>query len=85
MRGCWHQTWVDSTGTLLQLDGELLDGAMVLEGLAPRSGDTGQIERQRITWSPSADVSEVRQLWEVSADDGATWRIAFDGRYRRGS
>ena len=30
--GQWHQTWVDASGTLLQLDGGLVDGAMVLEG-----------------------------------------------------
>ena len=40
----WHQTWVDSTGGLLLLDGHLVDGSMVLEGsavaaeAAPRSG-----------------------------------------------
>ncbi len=34
-RGCWHQTWVDSTGGVLLLDGGLQDGAMVLEGRAP--------------------------------------------------
>lgn len=27
--------------------------------------------------------AEVRQLWEVSSDNGATWTTAFDGRYRR--
>jgi hypothetical protein len=29
----WHQTWVDSTGGLLLLDGRLIDGSMVLEGV----------------------------------------------------
>jgi hypothetical protein len=54
---------------------------MVLEGEAP--GEDGRPERQRITWTPGAGGAEVRQLWEVSADDGATWRVAFDGRCRR--
>jgi hypothetical protein len=53
---------------------------MVLEGTAP--GETGAVpERQRITWTPGPDG--VRQHWESSADDGATWATAFDGRYRR--
>ncbi len=78
--GRWHQTWVDSTGGLLLLDGGLVDGSMVLEGTAP--GEAGATpERQRITWSPEPDG--VRQHWESSPDDGVTWTTAFDGRYRR--
>lgn len=76
-RGSWHQTWVDSHGTLLQLDGGLRDGAMVLTGPA---GDSG---RHRITWSViDGNPDLVRQLWETS-DDGETWTVAFDGRYHR--
>jgi len=37
-RGRWHQTWMDSTGSTLLLDGGLHDVAMVMEGSAP-SGD----------------------------------------------
>ncbi len=83
MRSCWHQTWVDATGTLLQLDGGWSDGAMVLEGIAPSDDDPGRNDLQRITWTPSGDGKQVRQLWEVSGDDGASWQVAFDGRYRR--
>jgi hypothetical protein len=36
----------------------------------------------RVTWTPNADGS-VRQLWEKSADGGATWTTAFDGLYTR--
>ncbi|MGC4111128.1 MAG: hypothetical protein QM747_12045 [Nocardioides sp.] len=77
-RGRWHQTWVDSTGGLLLLDGGLVNGAMVLGGSAP--GESGDPERQRITWS--REEGGVRQHWETSADDGATWATAFDGHYR---
>jgi hypothetical protein len=80
--GRWHQTWVDSTGGLLLLNGGLSGGSMVLEGTAPGAG--GAPERQRITWTP--EDGGVRQHWETSADDGATWLTAFDGHYRpRGS
>src|SRR5689334_8335371 len=42
-RHCWHQTWVDSGGDMLQLDGGLdAAGSMVMEGVS--GGD-----RQRIT------------------------------------
>ena len=32
-RGVWHQTWVDSSGSLLMLEGHFAGGAMVLESL----------------------------------------------------
>lgn len=75
-RGRWHQTWVDSAGTVLLLDGELRDGAMVLEGATPDG-------RHRITWSLlDGDPDRLRQHWEISPD-GVTWETAFDGRYTR--
>jgi len=81
-RGCWHQTWMDSSGSTLLLDGGLRDGSMVMEGTAPSSGPDQPWDRHRITWSPIAD-GEVRQLWETSSDEGSSWSVAFDGRYRR--
>lgn len=80
-RGRWHQTWVDSGGGLLLLEGGLVDGAMVLTGQAPDE-TTGEMVSQRITWTPEPDG--VRQHWETSEDDGTTWSTAFDGHYRRG-
>jgi len=81
-RGVWHQTWVDNQGSLLLLEGGLVEAAMVLEG--ETSGPAGQRVLNRITWSvESGDGSRVRQLWETSTDAGATWSIAFDGQYQR--
>lgn len=79
--GKWHQTWVDSSGTLLQLDGGLNEGSMVLQGErpVPASGGTAQ---HRISWTPDEDGS-VRQLWEASQDGGASWTVLFDGLYTR--
>ena len=36
----------------------------------------------RITWPPRADGS-VRQHWQTSSDDGASWTTVFDGLYFR--
>jgi hypothetical protein len=80
-RAAWHQTWMDSGGSTLLLDGGLRDGAMVLAGDTPADA-SGAVQRNRITWTPSGDV-EVRQHWEVSTDGGTSWSTAFDGRYRR--
>ena len=78
-RGHWHQTWLDSAGGVLHLDGGLVGGAMVLEGLVAGEGARAP-QLQRITWTPEPDG--VRQHWEASPDHGATWTTVFDGRYR---
>lgn len=81
-RGVWHQTWVDSAGTLLLLDGGLRDGTMVLEGVVAGTVG-GPAVRHRISWSPiEGDPDRVRQHWETSTD-GGPWETAFDGRYAR--
>jgi hypothetical protein len=75
----WHQIWVDSVGTLLQLEGGLVNGSMRLEG----EGWTPQGRMlNRITWTPRPDRT-VRQLWEISTDQGQTWQASFDGSYRK--
>jgi hypothetical protein len=66
---------------VLRLAGGLRDGRMVLEGVLPKPGGQGE-QRQRIAWTPNDDDS-VTQHWETSDDDGATWRTAFLGIYRR--
>ena len=78
-RKVWHQSWVDSSGTLLLLEGGLRDGRMVLEGQMP--GADGKTTLQRITWTPNPDGS-VRQLWE-STDASGKWGVVFDGKYTR--
>ena len=78
-RKLWHQTWVDSSGTLLLLEGRLAGDRMVLEGQT--AGDDGKPVKHRITWTPNPDGT-VRQLWE-STDAAGRWTVAFDGIYRR--
>lgn len=77
----WHQTWVDAGGTLLQLDGGLVDGVMVLKGTRPAPNGNGTAQH-RISWTPNPDGS-VQQLWEASQDNGSTWQVIFDGLYQR--
>lgn len=74
----WHQTWVDSSGALLLLDGGMVDGSMVLTG--DRRAADGVTVTDRITWTPAEDGS-VRQHWETSRD--GNWATVFDGHYVR--
>lgn len=78
-RKVWHQSWVDSNGLLLTLEGRWNGESMILEGLAPNA--KGVMTRQRVTWTPNPDGS-VRQLWEAADEKGA-WTVAFDGKYTK--
>ena len=80
-RGVWHQTWVDSTGSLLVIEGAFRNGSMTLsDATLPGKKDAKQVNE--ITWTPNADGS-VRQHWRISADGGKTWTTSFDGKYVR--
>lgn len=78
----WRQHWVDNQGGLLQLAGGLDGGSMVLSSSGPDPDQPGATLRQRILWTALSDGA-VRQHWQTSRDDGATWGTAFDGRYVR--
>ncbi|HEU5042488.1 MAG TPA: hypothetical protein VFT84_16790 [Gemmatimonadales bacterium] len=79
-RRVWHQTWVDGQGNLLQLEGSFSGGRMTLTGETVDSA--GAKATQRITWEETGP-GQVRQLWETSTDGGSTWKVSFDGRYRK--
>ncbi len=81
-RGGWHQTWVDTGGDVLYLDGKFADGRMVLSG--SQKGAAGGAVDNRITWERiGGNPDRVRQLWESSRDGGKTWTVSFDGIYVR--
>jgi hypothetical protein len=68
-RGVWHQTWVDSSGSLLQIEGKFDGGAMRMSNAS-----------NRITWTPLPGGG-LRQTWEQTTDGGKTWTVSFDGKY----
>jgi hypothetical protein len=76
--GRWHQTWVDNSGTLLLIEGGLVEGNMVLSGMTKNAQGAPVVNR--ITWTPIA-ADSVRQLWETSTDQGNTWAVVFNGMY----
>ena len=78
-RKVWHQTWVDTDGTLLLLEGGIRNGSMVLEGQTAAAD--ALVTQHRITWTPNPDGT-VRQLWQ-STDPKGVWTTAFDGLYTR--
>ena len=78
-RKLWHQTWVDSTGTLVVLEGGLKDGRMVMTG--EMTGSDGKRQQDRMSWTPKD--GKIRQLWETSEDGGKSWSIIFDVTYSK--
>lgn len=76
----WHQSWVDNTGLLLQLQGGLAGNSMVMwgEGI----DQTGQRVQHRINWTPQENGTVV-QHWEVSRDRGLSWQSLFKGIYHK--
>ncbi len=75
----WHQTWVDNSGGTLHMDGGLVAGSMQLSG--EHKNRKGESVIDRITWTPLPD-GRVRQHWQASSDEGATWTEVFDGYYQ---
>ena len=78
-RGVWHQSWVDSSGGLLVIEGAFKDGTMRLSD-AGQPGKKDPLKVNEIAWNANPDGS-VRQLWRTSVDGGKTWTTAFDGKY----
>lgn len=76
----WHQTWMGVDGSALFIEGGLNEqGEMVLSNSETPYYEAGTVIN-RITWTPKADGS-VRQHWQASSDDGASWSTVFDGLY----
>ena len=78
----WRQTWVDGTGFVSEFAGEFKDGAMRFEGES-HLADGSKVLRHMTLFKLGTD--RVRQLSEVSTDDGKTWRVNYDFIYTRKS
>lgn len=78
----WHQMWVSDQGGSLVLTGGLTAGRMVMQNRVPALQTPGTMTINRITWT-KIDADHVRQLWDVSTDEGKTWQVSFDGLYTR--
>ena len=75
----WYQSWIGSGGGALRYAGTFRDGAMRFEG---ETVANGKKTLQKLTFT-KIDENTVRQLAEISADDGKTWTISYDFKYVR--
>ncbi len=83
IRDEWVQIWHASAGYQLEIRGGLTDEGMLLTGQVHYIG-SGQTAPFRGLWTPLPD-GRVRQYFEQSNDDGATWQKWFEGFYSRKS
>jgi hypothetical protein len=74
----WHQDWVGGGGLILHLNGNKDDKTMILSG--KRMGRQGPVIDQ-ISWTELKN-GKVRQQWDISTDDGKTWKKVFVGLYK---
>ena len=77
--GQWRQTWVDSSGSYLDLVGVEVDGRIAFQ----REAVVGGVAvLQRMVWldiTPDA----FRWQWQRSSDSGVVWDVVWEIRYRR--
>lgn len=80
-RSEWVQVWNDASGNQIDIRGGMTDDGMRLSGRIHyvASGRTADF---RGLWTP-LDDGRVRQFFEQSDDDGATWTPWFEGIYTR--
>lgn len=78
----WRQTWIDSTGSRVDLDGGLKNGVMSITGLWAGFNGPGKDALVRMSYQLQPD-GQVRQWAEASPDGGKTWQPSFDFLYRR--
>jgi len=76
----WRQIWVGSLGAVSEFSGEYKDGAMRFSG-ETRMGADKKVQR-RLTFF-NLGPNEVRQFSERSTDEGASWQVDYDFRYKR--
>lgn len=75
----WHQSWIDSKGGSIIMNGRFKDGSMVMYS-NKNKGDSGFIQN-KTTWIPLED-GRVQHIWEVTKDTGKTWVVVFEGFYQ---
>lgn len=75
----WEQYWIDNSGLTLYLVGGIIDGKMILDDLQTGDAKAGF---NQIIWQKLPN-GEVQQTWNVSTDDGKTWKTVFDGIYKK--
>ncbi len=75
----WEQYWIDNSGLTLFLTGGIKNGKMILDDALSANPKEGI---NQIVWE-FLKTGSVRQTWNFSQDGGKTWKVLFDGEYKK--
>lgn len=75
----WNQLWIDNQGSILELEGGIEEGKMVLRS-KPFKVNAGEDRINQISWVPRSN-NTVHQIWEVYSTDGLLVNTLFHGVY----
>ncbi len=81
MRKVWRQTWVDSSGLYLALEGVYEDDQIILNEVSDPRPDFPNL-RQRMVFSDFKGDSFTWE-WQFSTDKGETWNLSWRLNYTR--
>jgi hypothetical protein len=75
----WRQIWISDSGSFIEFTGEARDGGIfyTAETIDPTDGS---VTHHKFEFTVIGEDG-VRQYWETSTDDGASWQSIWDGRY----
>jgi hypothetical protein len=76
----WIQKWVDMQGQLIEFEGNFRGNT--LEYTSNYTAPDGKKVVGIMTFTPGTDGT-IRQIWKQSTDDGKTWKVEFDGIYKK--
>jgi tetratricopeptide (TPR) repeat protein len=77
----WRQIWIGDSGSFIEFTGEARDGGIFYTAETIDPADRS-VTLHKFEFTQLED-GIVRQYWETSTDDGATWQSIWDGRYER--
>jgi len=80
--GQWQQTWVDNTGTTTFFSKGKFEGDKIIFNTLPFRLSPDTLAVRRLTFY-NISHDKVRQLGEISRDDGSHWQTEYDLEYRR--
>ena len=78
--GLWNQIWIDNTGFVLKLKGNLIANSMILKSSLIEE-EKGKFYNQ-ISWTMNEDGT-VTQLWEIYNEKNSKTDEAFRGIYKK--
>jgi hypothetical protein len=78
----WQQTWVDNTGSSTAYTHGKFDNNRIIFTTDPFPFKKDTMATRRLTFF-DLGVDKVRQLGEITKDNGVTWKTEYDLEYRR--